>query len=167
MVRKIDRSQFLRGTLWGRRPPLRPPWSGPEVSFIDFCRRGGACIDACPEGILIAGRGRLPEVDFARGECSFCGKCAQVCPTGALSLANAVGDADGAQRPWTATAAPTDACLSMKGVSCRVCAEHCEAGAIRFALAVGGGARPVIEPALCSGCGACVAPCPADAIEVA
>ncbi len=165
MVRKIDRSQFLRGTLWGRRTPLRPPWSGAEVSFIDFCRRGGACIDACPQGILVAGRGRLPEVDFARGECTFCGKCAQVCAGGALSIANA--DEGDARRPWTAVAEMTNACLSIKGVSCRVCGEHCDAGAIRFELVVGGGARPMVETALCTGCGACVAPCPADAIEIA
>jgi len=165
LVRKIDRSQFLRGTLWGRRTPLRPPWSGAEVSFIDFCRRGGACIDACPQGILVAGRGRLPEVDFARGECTFCGKCAQVCAGGALSIANA--DEGDARRPWTAVAEMTNACLSIKGVSCRVCGEHCDAGAIRFELVVGGGARPMVETALCTGCGACVAPCPADAIEIA
>ncbi len=166
LARKIDRSQFLRGTLWGRRSPLRPPWSGAEASFIDFCRRGGACIDACPEGILIAGRGRLPEVDFARGECTFCAKCVQACPTGALSLANAA-DSEAGLRPWTVVAEMTEACLSMKGVSCRVCAEHCDADAIRFALAVGGGARPTVETALCTGCGACVAPCPVNAIEIA
>jgi len=59
-----------------------------------------------------------------------------------------------------------DSCLALRGIVCRVCEEQCEARAIRIRLAVGGGASPTVAAALCTGCGACVAPCPAHAIAV-
>ena len=58
------------------------------------------------------------------------------------------------------------ACLSQRGIVCRVCEEQCDARAVRIRLAVGGGTAPTVEPALCTGCGACVAPCPAEAIAI-
>lgn len=63
-------------------------------------------------------------------------------------------------------AAIGDFCLALRGIVCRVCEEQCEARAIRVRLAVGGGTAPAVAAALCTGCGACVAPCPAHAIAL-
>lgn len=58
-------------------------------------------------------------------------------------------------------------CLSMNGVMCRVCGDRCDERAIRFQLAVGGIAHPIIDQSSCTGCGACVEPCPVGVVEIA
>jgi ferredoxin-type protein NapF len=57
-------------------------------------------------------------------------------------------------------------CLSAQGVVCRACGDHCETGAIRFRLAPGGRSFAQVELARCTGCGACVAVCPAGAVTM-
>lgn len=153
------RARFLRGDIRARRLPLRPPWSLPETSFVNLCNRCGECAKRCPEGILVAGEGGFPAVDFTRGDCTFCGDCVAACETGALGAP--------ADEPWDLRAAiDSGRCIAFRGVVCRACGEHCEARAIRFRLAVGGRALPELDPGACSGCGACVRPCPVQAIEV-
>lgn len=59
-----------------------------------------------------------------------------------------------------------NACVEPSGVSCRRCGEVCDENAIRFAPLGGGRATPVLNPAMCSGCGECLAPCPVSAITL-
>ena len=48
-------------------------------------------------------------------------------------------------------------CLAWQGTSCSTCRERCpEPGAISVSAG-----RPTIDPAVCTGCGECVASCPA------
>lgn len=68
--------------------------------------------------------------------------------------------------PWNVKARIGAECLSGGGVACRVCAEWCDTRAIRFHLEVGGCAYPEICIDACSGCGACVGACPANAISM-
>lgn len=140
--------------------PLRPPWSETESTFIDLCSRCDACIKACDSAILVRGDAGYPSVDFAHGECTFCQACAEACDTGAITKPHAQST------PWSAKAKMNAACLSAKGVTCRVCGDVCDARAIRFQLAVGGVADPIVDLSACTGCGACVAPCPAQAITI-
>ncbi|HEB99224.1 MAG TPA: ferredoxin-type protein NapF [Thiotrichales bacterium] len=158
MTRGISRFQFLRGDFGGRETSPRPPWSISEQAFLESCSRCDACFTACPERILVRGRGGYPEIDFSRGECTFCGRCARACPTAALGVPEGP--------PWLLKAEIDERCLAAGGVVCRTCGEQCETGAIRFRLAAGGVARPELDLARCTGCGACVAPCPAQAIRV-
>ena len=75
------RRALLRGRPGAKaRTPLRPPWS--VLAFEDACTRCRACIEACPESILVVGDGGFPEVDFRQGsgECTFCAACADLCP---------------------------------------------------------------------------------------
>jgi ferredoxin-type protein NapF len=143
--------------LQGKRLPIRPPWSDP-AGFTAVCTRCDACIDACPESILQRGTGGFPEISFASAACTFCGDCRTACPEPVFTA----GDAP----PWSLTAAIDDHCLARQNVVCRSCKEACDSGAIRFQLAVGSAGLPVVDPEACTGCGACVAPCPANAIAI-
>ena len=161
MTASINRTQFLRGDFSGRGQPCRPPWSPAEAVFADRCERCGDCARACPEGILRDGRGGYPEVDFARGGCTFCGDCLTAC--GGRVLFGLAQKPDGA---WYHKAIVEGGCLSIRGVVCRSCGEACDTSAIRFKLELGGIARPVLNRDGCTGCGACLSVCPVQAIRL-
>lgn len=90
-----------------------------------------------------------------RGECTFCGLCAEVCEASvfaeALHMSHVV--------------AISDDCLVRAGITCMACRDTCPAEAIFMRPRVGGPFLPVLDQARCCGCGACVAPCPANAIH--
>ncbi len=158
MTGTLSRSDLLRGCLRDTPPVLRPPWAAPEEAFAAGCDRCCHCAAACPEGIIVAGAGGLPEVDFQRGPCSFCKECIQVCAIGVL--------ADTGQAPWSTAAKIAFSCLSVQGVICRLCEELCAPAAIRFRPALGGYALPEVDAEACNGCGACVGACPVGAVEI-
>ena len=156
---RMTRAQFLSGDWGARRPSVRPPWALAEDDFVARCTRCGDCLGACPTKILEKGRGGFPLVNFARGECTFCGKCVDACKPAALARREGTA-------PWTLKARIGDACLALQGVVCRSCGDRCQARAIRFRLAPGGVSRPALDGEACTGCGACVAVCPVDAITM-
>lgn len=159
MTNGISRAQFIRGNFSGSRRVVRPPWAAAEPDFVATCSRCGDCVGACPENILEAGRGGYPQVNFSRGECTFCGGCAGKCKSGALNRW-----ADDA--PWPLKAAVAPSCLALKQVVCRTCGEACPSGAIRFRISAGAVARPEVDLAACTGCGACYGPCPVSAVMI-
>jgi ferredoxin-type protein NapF len=81
-----------------------------------------------------------------------------VCPTPALNKSQALA--------WSAKANIESQCLAQQGVICTTCAEQCEVGAIRFKPRLGKVSEPELNLDACTACGACVAPCPTQAIEV-
>jgi len=131
-----------------------PPWASND--FADLCNRCGDCLTACEEQILKVGDGGYPEVDFALGECSFCKRCTEICKQGAFSPLQ--------EKPWALKARIKPECLPLSGTVCRSCADICEVSAIRFTLSAC--PPPRIDDALCTGCGACYATCPVQAIEI-
>ena len=156
----VDASR--RGFLRGRPRPkaeIRPPWALAEALFIDRCTRCNDCLPACPQHILTTGDGGYPTVDFSRAECTFCGECVKACRPQALSRQ------DG-QPPWPLKALISDLCLARQGVECRVCGDFCEVRAIRFTPRLGGSPLPEIDAETCTGCGACLGPCPTRAIAI-
>ena len=152
-----SRRAFLRGRFGDPREPLRPPWAREKRLYRD-CTACGDCIAACPEKILLAGDGGLPEINFTLGACTFCASCSKACSEGIFDPA--------ALRPWSYKAKIADHCLAYRKVMCRSCGDYCDRRAIRFKLAVGGFAKPEISLTECNGCGACVATCPTQALEV-
>ena len=158
-MQPISRVQFLQGDFSGKSSTLRPPWAVEESRFIELCTGCGECIGHCPTAILCKGRGGYPVVDFRAGECEFCTQCVIHCPTGALHPQHNQG------APWRLKAVVGDDCLALHNVVCRTCAEFCEARAIEFRFSVGRVPQPALTLSHCNGCGACYAPCPANAIS--
>lgn len=159
MTNPSSRRNFLRGQFSARKGPLRPPWALVETEFLHACTRCGECARACPTQVISERDAGYPVMNFTAGECTFCGDCVTACTKGALKRQEG-------QKPWPAKAVIGEQCLAHQRIECRVCGEQCEARAIRFPLKDGGIAAPDLDSALCSGCGACVAPCPVGAITV-
>ncbi len=153
-----SRRNFLRGRV-NDRLLVRPPWSLEESLFIQKCTRCDKCIKACPEKILVRGDGGFPVVRFERGECTFCEKCLLSCSDGALVRKEG-------SVAWSHKVKIQSSCIVFKGVVCMTCRDQCEPRAIRFTPVIGGLSPPVLDEDLCSGCGACIAPCPSGAIKV-
>ena len=150
------------------RPPLpiRPPGALPEDTFAGQCARCGACIRACPQGILRPDFGAAgwtgllaPAIDYSRAHCfEFCNACSQVCPTGAIrrlplpakrSLAIGLAHVDRSQ------------CIAWRDREyCMVCHEYCPYLAIEIVERDGVNC-PVVLADRCRGCGACQVNCPA------
>jgi len=158
-VKRISRLDLIRGRFKGEVKTPRPPWARAESFFLESCNKCGDCLPACPSSIVRISDDGFPTIDFSRGECTFCGDCVEACEPGALLKKEDTA-------PWVPTAHITSACLSYSGVTCRVCGEHCDARALEFQLIVGGPARPSITLQNCTGCGACVKPCPVAAIQI-
>lgn len=160
MDQGISRRQFLRGDLGNFRRAIRPPWFQTEQRFLAYCNRCGDCLTACETGVLGRDASGYPQMNFQNAECSFCAACVTACPTGALAQQAHVA-------PWSVHATiNTASCLANRGVLCMVCADHCAPRAIRFAPAAYAIATPILDQSACTGCGACVAPCPVNAIRM-
>ncbi len=154
-------SRSKRNLLFGRtsgQHPIRPPWAVTESDFLDLCNRCGECARECPQAIIRMSDGGYPEIDFSAGGCDFCEVCVAVCKAEALKL-------DG-RAPWQQVAVLGDNCFSERGVICRSCGEVCEMQAIRFQQVVGGVTHVLMDSESCTGCGECVAICPAQAITI-
>ena len=160
MTDPASRRNFLRGRFSTGKAALRPPWALAEDDFLRVCTRCGDCAQSCPSRIITEREAGYPVVDFGAGECTFCGDCAQACKTGALQRR-------AGQIAWSIRAKIGEHCLALQRVECRVCGEQCPANAIKFRPQAGGVAVPLLATAHCTGCGACVAPCPTQAIRIA
>ena len=157
----------LRKALADNPLPVRPPGARAESEFKGLCSRCGACLRACPYGILrpdfgAAGLTGLlaPVVDYAQAHCfEYCNECAKVCPAGAIErLAletkrnRAIGLAEIDRRT----------CIAWRdGEYCMVCHEFCPYLAIEIVEHHGVNC-PVVKPEMCRGCGACQVNCPAQ-----
>lgn len=155
---QVSRRHFLTARRPSAPPPFRPPWALAEAAFAAACTRCGDCVAACPSRLLRSGDGGYPVADFTPSRaaaCDFCGACRAACATGALAAA----------QPWTLRAEVGSACLTHAGVVCRTCGESCPSGAIAFPPRLGGVARPLVDAA-CTGCAACLADCPSQALRI-
>ncbi len=152
----VNRSR--RALLRGRRAP-RPwlPWSDPDT-LLDACTRCGACVEACPEQVITRGDGGFPRFDARLGECTFCATCVTVCAAPVFDRSRV--------EAWPLRARVAETCLERQGVVCRLCDDACPTRALRFRPRPGGHAEVAVDEQRCTGCGACVARCPPDAIQL-
>lgn len=149
-----SRRQFFR-SLGGHGAVRRPPWTGADLTA--HCVRCDACIEACPEGVLFQGGGGYPEIRFTRDGCTLCGACVEACDA-------PVFDTGRPAFPWHAMV--QSHCLALADIHCQSCQDACEWQAIRFPPVLGRPPRPEIASDACTGCGACQALCPNDAIRL-
>ncbi|OOF45644.1 ferredoxin-type protein NapF [Rodentibacter trehalosifermentans] len=165
-IENLPRRQFLRGKFLvssqQKNTPavdvIRPPWSIGEREFVDKCTRCNTCFTTCETKILIKGDGGFPEVRFENGECTFCKKCAEVCPQPIFRPLD--------EKPWEHIIDIGENCLTQRRIECRSCQDNCPMNAIRFHLQMGGVAQPSVNGDTCNGCGACIKSCPVNAIKI-
>lgn len=136
---------------------LRPPGGQDESRLVSACVRCDRCRSVCPRNVIGVApiengfvNARTPVIDFHKGYCDFCGKCAEVCSTGAIRAFDEASEKIGI------AIVQRDRCLAYFN-GCVICADVCEYGAIT----VDGDGHPVVDAALCNGCGRCVDVCPA------
>lgn len=151
-----------RGLLTGSwRTPVtvfRPPWSGEDSHFLVECIRCDACLPVCETRVLKRGQGGYPEVDFSKGECTFCYACAEACPQQLFHLRDS--------SPWEHTLFVSDSCLAYGHVECRSCQDSCESQAITFSPSLKGISAPHLNRSACTACGACISGCPVSALTM-
>lgn len=136
---------------------LRPPGGQDEDSFFALCSRCYRCRSVCPEDIVVTAtiedgllQARTPKLDFHRGCCTFCNKCIDVCPSGALAAFDPDVDCIGVAK------IDANECLAFTQRGCDKCVTACEYGAITLDER----GCPVVDEAACNGCGLCEYACP-------
>lgn len=154
------------GRASGVDPAIRPPASGPEARFLRLCTRCGACVRACPSGIIRNGgvgaglAGVLaPEVSFEDDYCpASCTACGQACPAGAIAAFTVENKS---ARPMGLAHVDHDACLLGAGRECGACATACphEALDVKW-IPAEMVSQIVVKPKACTGCGYCEYVCP-------
>lgn len=151
-----------------RKTALVPPGAQGVKHFNSHCTGCQLCVSVCPNQILRPS-GKLmtlmqPEMSYERGYCRpECVECSTVCPTGAIkpiTVADKTAVSIG-RAVWI-----KEKCVVIADEkSCTACQRHCPTGAIQL-IAVDPDndkslKRPVLDNALCIGCGACEYYCPA------
>ncbi|MDQ1902590.1 ferredoxin-type protein NapF [Paracoccus sp. WLY502] len=147
----ISRRNLLRGM--ARPAPFLPRPPGVSVASLAACTGCGACVDACPQAILALAPGGVvlrPEA----GECVFCGDCAASCPEEVFLPGGPMGHVMQISAD----------CFVHAGIACMSCRDACPEQAIAMQPRIGAPFLPRIDTASCTGCAACSASCPADAI---
>ena len=161
---------------------IRPPGSLDEAGFLERCIRCGQCMRVCPNNALhptLAESGfeglwtpyMIPKIGYCEPTCTLCG---QVCPTGAiqeLTLQEKVGSDDGPPTRMGTAFFDRGRCLPWAmATPCIVCEEWCPVSPKAIYLKEEtvlnreghevSVLRPHVDPALCTGCGACEYACP-------
>ena len=143
-----------------RPAAVLPPGAIDRKVFNVKCVACGLCITNCKGNCLSAStnlkRFGQPEMDFRRGYCLLgCNySCGHVCPTGAINWIPRLArkNVHMGHAIWK-----KDICIrTTDGVECTACSRKCPVGAIHIVEGF-----PVVDKAVCIGCGACEHVCPA------
>lgn len=145
-----------------------------ETTFVvqegaDKCVMCGLCTRVCqsfgPAAIAPLGRGAAKEIaprpDKVGEDCTGCGACELVCPTGEI---------EGRRKPgqyaiWNRTFDVTPfAVTANRCVGCGICEEVCPLAIPRVVAYRTGRFVSRIAPEVCVGCGLCAGACPSGAI---
>ncbi|MFQ5461384.1 MAG: 4Fe-4S dicluster domain-containing protein [Phycisphaerae bacterium] len=140
---------------------LRPPGAIDEAAFLQTCRQGGACVQACPANAIFSlaeqsgvARG-TPVIDPDAAACVVCTDlaCTHACPSGALLPIDRPRDI---RMGVAEVYAPL--CLRQKNEACTICVEQCPLGESAILFTDDGPPHVLAEG--CVGCGVCQFYCP-------
>lgn len=137
------------------------PWMF-DRSILENCTGCGDCVAACPENIIQINANNRATVDFQKGECIFCSECAKACSEDVFLPFERRKETP----PWQAQIEIAKTCLAFEGIVCQICRDQCLEKVISFPPVMGATARPELDLESCTGCGACVATCPTEAITI-
>lgn len=155
----LARRNFFKAKNIHASPAIRLPYVIDDKTFVEKCTQCSTCITACPENIIIKGDGGFPEIDFSRGECTFCNKCVDVCEAPLFKQLDK-------ELAFDLHIEIKGSCLAVNQVLCRSCEDSCETEAISFKYLESSIPQPHILLDSCNGCGACVSVCPEASIEL-
>ena len=159
-----SRRRLFRGKLTKQTPPLRLPWIKSERAFSELCNQCGDCVAACESNIIKTDDSGFPFIDFSQDECTFCGKCQEVCQQPLFIDKNTI-KADNI-KPWPATLEISNKCLAQNNILCQSCQDVCDTRAITFSYKTSSIPEPSVNLADCNQCGACISTCPQQAITL-
>jgi len=145
----IQKRFLLKGGLPTANLPL-PPYFQNINDFINCLNCSDTpCVEGCEEGIIQLKEG-FPYLNFFKSGCTFCDKCAQLCPNEVLKV-------EWKRERLGSVIIDPNQCLAWQGVVCSSCQDICEENAIGF---IGGMFKPVVDEKKCTGCGFCISVCP-------
>lgn len=150
-----------------RNTPIVPPGAISLRHLTSHCTACQLCVSVCPNEVLRPStdlsRLMQPESSYERGYCRpECTRCSEVCPAGAI-LKITPADKSAIQvghAVWV-----KENCIPLtEGVECGNCERHCPVGAIIMVASDKNNPDspkiPVVNEAVCIGCGACENLCP-------
>jgi ferredoxin len=148
------------------RRAVLPPGAGSLARFQNLCTACQLCVANCPDQVLrpsITQHGLAgflqPYQDFNVSFCSYnCSNCSQICPTGAIRSITV--EQRRLVRTGVAEFIPDLCVVKTAGTACGACNEHCPTQAVHMVPWENNLTIPVVEPALCIGCGGCEFICP-------
>ena len=135
----------------------RPPWHQQVMENCSHCEQ--ECVSSCSQSIIRLHmdehtRAGTPWLDFSVTGCTFCGDCAEACP----SIESYEKESSYIENLQVAEAS----CLTWNDVFCMSCIGKCDVRALRLDER----RRLILNDSLCTGCGMCVHACPVNALGV-
>ncbi len=151
-----------------RATRIVPPGAISLRNLQQQCTACQLCVSVCPNGVLRPSIDietfMQPESSYESGYCRpECTKCSEVCPAGAIIE---IDKADKSSIQIGHAVWVKENCIPLiDGVECGNCARHCPVGAILMVVSDADNPDspkiPVVNEAICIGCGACENLCPA------
>lgn len=151
-----------------RKTRIVPPGAVSLNHLAAHCTGCQLCVAACPNGVLRPSTDLTtmmqPEASYERGYCRpECTKCSEVCPAGAIIRIDRAEKSS--IQVGHAVWVKANCVVLNDDVECGNCARHCPTGAIQMVPSDPSNPEsckiPVINEAVCIGCGACENLCPA------
>ncbi len=139
---------------------IRPPGALDETMFLAMCLRCGKCAQVCPQQAIKMGQGDkgislgTPYIEPRTTACDLCMECVEVCTSGALRLI----DKENVQMGLAEI--DQQRCLAWQGDECKLCYTGCPF--YNRGITLIDHKQPVVDPAICVGCGHCEHICIAD-----